>query len=120
MLAEANRLRGAGRIAGQNPRALGKPRHLRAMPLKGLEALRKSLEQRIDLTLRRQVDAREANFGPPHQADFAAERGGQQLMAKANPEIGPAEIAHPVPDSGLFADEPRIGFLLPDIHAGRP
>ena len=37
-------------------------------------------------------------------------------MPKANAEIRPTEIPHPMPDCRLLGAEPGIAILLPDIH----
>lgn len=100
----------------QDRRARGRAAHLGTMPLQRLEAVGDALEQRIAAARIRQLDFEHANLWLGRLADFTAQRGTQQLMAQANPEIGHGAFHYCLADCPLFGGEPGVLILLPDIH----
>lgn len=64
----------------------------------------------------RQLYRGQADLGLPHQANLTTQRIGEQLVPKADAEIGPIEFAHPAPDRRFLRLEPGMGVFLPDIH----
>ena len=77
----------------------------------GNPASRGSLASRLG-----QFDIENADFRRPLRPACAAERIGQQLMAEANAEKGPLEIAHPMADRALFRHQPGMLLDIPHIH----
>ena len=86
------------------------------MPLQRLGAVRLAREHRIALALFGQRDLHDADLGRPLRPAGAAERIGEQLVAEADAEERPLELAHPLPDRALLGDQPGILLDIPHIH----
>ena len=73
-------------------------------------------ENRIGEAVARELDVENADLRRPLRAACAAERVGEKLVAEAEPEEGPVELAHPAADRALLRDEPGMLLDVPDIH----